>query len=55
VESANRHVVGVRVKPAGMRWTAEGMAGVLALRALLRSARWDQWGLAQPPPIPLAA
>jgi len=55
VESANRHVVGVRVKQAGMRWTAPGVAGVLALRALLRSARWDQWWATQSPPVPLAA
>ena len=55
VESANRHVVGVRVKQAGMRWTPPGVAGVLALRALLRSDRWDQWWAAQPPPVPLAA
>lgn len=55
VESANRHVVGVRVKQAGMRWTAVGVAGVLALRALLRSDRWEAWWQAQPPPVPLAA
>ncbi len=55
VESANRHVVGVRVKQAGMRWTATGVAGVLALRALLRSTRWEAWWQAQPPPLPLAA
>ncbi|MGN6757670.1 MAG: ISKra4 family transposase [Thermomicrobiales bacterium] len=55
VESANRHIVGVRVKQAGMRWTAGGVAGVLALRALLRSGGWDCWWNAQPPPVPLAA
>lgn len=55
VESANHHVVGVRVKQAGMRWTTAGVTGVLALRALLRSGGWDQWWHAQPPPVPLAA
>ncbi len=55
VESANRHVVGVRVKQAGMRWTAPGLRGVLALRALLRSRHWDQWWDAHPLPVPLAS
>jgi hypothetical protein len=55
VESANRHVVGVRVKQAGMRWLEPGIKGVLALRALLRSQRWSQWWDQQPLPIPLAA
>ncbi|MDA0733589.1 MAG: ISKra4 family transposase [Chloroflexi bacterium] len=56
VESANRHVVGVRVKQAGMRWLEPGIKGVLALRALLRSSqRWSQWWDRQSLPIPLAA
>lgn len=55
VESANRHVVGARAKQAGMHWTPAGVAGVLALRALLRSDRWEAWWEAQPPPVPLAA
>jgi hypothetical protein len=54
VESANRHVVGVRVKQAGMRWLEPGIKGVLALRAMLRSQRWSQWWDQQPLPIPLA-
>ncbi len=53
VESANRHVVGVRVKQAGMRWSRPGIRGVLALRALLRSGRWDAWWQAHPLPVPL--
>lgn len=52
VESANRHAVGVRVKQAGMRWTPWGLRGVLALRALLRSARWDGWWDRQLVPTP---
>ena len=55
VESANRHVVGVRVKQAGMRWTAPGLRGVLALRALLRSGRWASWWDRQRLPIKLVA
>jgi hypothetical protein len=55
VESANRHVVGARVKQAGMRWTPTGVAGVLALRALLRSRRWEDWWQAQALPVQLAA
>lgn len=55
VESANRHVVGVRVKQAGMRWSESGLTGVLALRAVLRSQRWDAWWETHVLPIPLAA
>lgn len=55
VESANHHVVGVRVKQAGMRWGEPGLTGVLALRAVLRSNRWDDWWDTHPLPIPLAA
>lgn len=55
VESANRHVVGVRVKQAGMRWTEPGLRGVLTLRALLRSGRWDTWWDTQHLPISPAA
>lgn len=53
VESANRHVVGVRAKQAGMRWSRAGVRGVLALRALLRSGRWDEWWRDHPLPVPL--
>jgi len=55
VESANHHVVGVRVKQAGMRWGEGGLTGVLALRAVLRSGRWDAWWEQHALPIPLAA
>lgn len=55
VESANRHVVGVRVKQAGMHWKRPGLTGVLALRAMLRSQRWDDWWDTQPLPVPPAA
>ena len=55
VESANRHVVGVRVKQAGLRWTEPGLRGVLTLRALLRSGRWDPWWDTQHLPLTLAS
>jgi len=55
VESANRHVVGVRVKQSGMRWLDEGVRGILALRALLRSHRWTQWWERQALPIRLTS
>ena len=55
VESANRHVVGVRVKQAGMRWTEPGLRGVLTLRALLRSGGWDTWWDQHSLPVTLAA
>jgi hypothetical protein len=55
VESANRHVVGVRVKQAGMHGGRPGLTGVLALRATLRSHRWDAWWDNHSLPVPLAA
>ena len=55
VESANRQVVGVRVKQAGMRWTEPGLRGVLALRALLRGGGWDTWWDLHSLPVTLAA
>ena len=59
IGSANRHVVGVRAKQAGMRWSREGVRGVLALRTLLRSGRWEAWWrnhpIPVPPPKPIAA
>lgn len=53
VESANRHVAGVRVKQAGRRGSAWGLRGVLALRVLLRGDRWVGWWDRQPVPVPL--
>lgn len=55
VESANRHVVGLRVKQAGMHWTEPGLRGVLALRSLLRSGDWDSTWDAHPLPLKLAS
>jgi hypothetical protein len=55
VESANRPVVGIRAKQAGMRWSEPGLRGVLTLRALLRSGCWAAWWETQPLPIKLTA
>ena len=55
VESANRPVVGIRAKQAGMRWSEPSLRGVLTLRALLRSGCWAAWWETQPLPIKLSA
>lgn len=55
VESANRHVVGVRVKQSGMHWLNKGVRGILALRVLMRSGGWTRWWESQSLPIPIAA
>jgi hypothetical protein len=41
VESACKRVVGLRLKQAGMRWSAHGAQAMVHLRALVLSQRWD--------------
>jgi len=41
IESSCRHVVGDRLKRAGMRWDEEGADDLLALRCLDLNDRWD--------------
>ncbi len=41
VESANKLVVEARLKGAGMHWTVANANGLLALRGVLCSQRWD--------------
>lgn len=41
VESANKLVVETRLKGAGMHWTVPNANGVLALRGMVCSQRWD--------------
>ena len=54
VESAYKRVIGARAKGAGMRWSKEGVQGVLSLRAARLSGRWKEvW--ADPPDRSLAA
>lgn len=46
VESACKHVVGLRIKRGGMRWSREGMQAVLSLRSAWKSGDWDSlWDL----------
>lgn len=42
VESANKLVVEVRLKGSGMHWARENVNGMVALRALVCSHRWDE-------------
>lgn len=51
IESACRHVLGLRLKQSGMRWSAPGARRVAKVRAALRSGRWPQaLALYNPPP-----
>lgn len=46
VESACKHVVGLRIKRGGMRWSEAGMQAVLSLRCAWKSEQWDSlWNL----------
>lgn len=50
VESACKRVVALRLKQAGMRWSAKGAKAIAHLRALVLSHRWDTfWRLRRPP------
>ena len=47
VEAGCRSVIGQRLKLSGMRWTENGATGILTLRCLEASNRWEEtW---QPP------
>jgi hypothetical protein len=47
VEAACKTLVKQRLGKSGMRWSREGGQSVLAIRALVKSQRWDQfWTLA---------
>jgi hypothetical protein len=43
VESACRHLVGVRCKQAGMEWTEAGANSILALRSVVLSHRMEEY------------
>jgi hypothetical protein len=46
VESANKLVVEARLKGAGMHWERTNVNGMLALRTIVCSARWEEvWGV----------
>jgi hypothetical protein len=42
VEAACKSIVGQRLKLSGMRWTEHGATGILALRCLEASNRWEE-------------
>jgi hypothetical protein len=53
VEAGCKAVVGQRLKLSGMRWTQAGATGILTLRCLEASDRWEQI-LPKPHPTPAA-
>jgi hypothetical protein len=42
VEAGCKAIVGQRCKLSGMRWSVPGAAGILALRCLEGSGRWEE-------------
>jgi hypothetical protein len=53
VEAGRKAIVARRLKPSGMRWTQAGATGILALRCLQASNRWEEI-LTQPTSSPAA-
>ncbi|MHA2303682.1 MAG: ISKra4 family transposase [Candidatus Thorarchaeota archaeon] len=43
VESACKHVVGQRLKQAGMRWSVQGADAILQLRILWKNGEWSRF------------
>ena len=43
VESACKHVVGQRLKQAGMRWSVQGADAILQLRILWKNGEWNKF------------
>ncbi|MFN4146865.1 MAG: hypothetical protein ACK4GN_13655, partial [Runella sp.] len=41
IESAHKHVIQVRMKRAGQRWTTKGAQNMLNLRVLMASNQWN--------------
>lgn len=50
VESGCKHVIGSRLKRAGMLWSVEGTRTVAHLRARLKSGGWEETIDQRPPP-----
>jgi hypothetical protein len=50
IESGCKHVIGARLKQAGMIWSPAGAQAVAKLRARLKSRRWNHTVAALPPP-----
>lgn len=49
IESGCKHVIGARLKQAGMIWSPEGATAVAKLRTRLKSRRWDETLALRPP------
>ena len=43
VESACKHVVGQRLKQAGMTWSVEGADAIIQFRILWKNGEWDRF------------
>ena len=43
VESACKHVVGQRLKQAGMTWSVEGADAIIQLRILWKNGEWNRF------------
>jgi len=50
IESGCKHVIGARLKQAGMIWTVEGARAVAKVRTRLTSGRWAETVARWPPP-----
>jgi len=50
IESGCKHVIGARLKQAGMRWSRAGARAVAKVRAWLKSGRWEEAVAHWPPP-----
>jgi hypothetical protein len=53
VEAGCKAIVGQRCKLSGMRWSQDGAAGILTLRCMEASSRWEEIWI-QPGQIPAA-
>ncbi len=49
IESGCKHVIGARLKQAGMIWDVEGARTVAKVRARLKSGRWEETIALRPP------
>ena len=49
VEAACKHVVGVRMKRNGMRWSPAGAQSALSLRVIRLNGQWDGFWTQRPP------
>jgi hypothetical protein len=49
IESSCEHVLGSRLKQAGMIWNVEGARAVAKVRTRLKSGRWDETIASRPP------